>query len=310
MNALALSDIRIDGGTQSRAKINADVVQEYAAAVLADVQFPPIVVFFDGKEYWLADGFHRWQAFDRAKRDTIPAEVRQGTQRDAVLFSVGANSSHGLRRTNDDKRRAVLTLLDDPEWAKWSDREIARRCAVDGKTVAGLRPKLSAELPQIERTVSRKGGTFQQNTANIGAQPKANPKQEAQAERIAAPRPEPVAEQSSEPMTADPVEAKLRREFRALSEEAQEDAYVGLSLDLQDCKAAATKAMAERDALKTQVKELGAADSTTVIRDLQVKVKNAESARWRESEKTKDALKQVYALKKELKAIGAVEIPL
>ena len=28
---------------------------------------------------------------------------------------------------NADKRRAVVALLEDPEWSAWSDREIARR---------------------------------------------------------------------------------------------------------------------------------------------------------------------------------------
>jgi hypothetical protein len=34
-------------------------------------------------------------------------------------------------RTSDGR---VLTLLNDPEWRQWSDREISRRCGVDGKT--------------------------------------------------------------------------------------------------------------------------------------------------------------------------------
>jgi hypothetical protein len=44
-----------------------------------------------------------------------PAEVRTGSRRDAVRYSVGANSVHGLRRTNEDKRREVQTLLADAE---------------------------------------------------------------------------------------------------------------------------------------------------------------------------------------------------
>jgi hypothetical protein len=58
-----------------------------------------------------------------------------GTQRDAILYSDGANESHGLRRTNEDKRRAVMTLLTndlvriDPDTGQpWSSRQIARRC--------------------------------------------------------------------------------------------------------------------------------------------------------------------------------------
>jgi hypothetical protein len=30
-------------------------------------------------------------------------------------------------RTNDDKRRAVLKLLNDKEWPHWSDRVIAQQ---------------------------------------------------------------------------------------------------------------------------------------------------------------------------------------
>ena len=75
-----------------------------------------------------------------------------------VLHAVSANATHGLRRTNADKRRAVMALLYDDEWAQWSDREIARRCAVDGKTVARLRAELTAELPQM-RLVERGGTT-------------------------------------------------------------------------------------------------------------------------------------------------------
>lgn len=314
MSQLALKDIRIDGGTQSRASIDQHVVGDYAAAMAAGDTFPPVVVFFDGKTYWLADGFHRYEAYARAKIDAVPADVRQGTQRDAILFSVSANASHGLRRTNDDKRRAVLTLLNDKEWSKWSDREIARRCAVDHKTVAANRPKLSGEVPQIERTVSRKGTTYQQNTANIGGQSKPDQERKApQAQSETTPLAvaqlvESIAD--APPLPVDPVEAKLRREFRSLSAQGQEDAYVGLTLDLHDCKVVTAKLKTERDALKAQVKQLGASDNTHVVRELQVKLKNAESAKWREGEKTKDAMKQVYALKKELKAMGKTEIPL
>ena len=38
--------------------------------------------------------------------------------------------SVSLGATNEDKRRAVMTLLADEEWGKWSDNEIARRCEV------------------------------------------------------------------------------------------------------------------------------------------------------------------------------------
>src|SRR5262245_56730796 len=39
------------------------------------------------------------------------------------------------------QRHAVNIMLADEEWAQWSDREIARRCAVSQPFVSGLRPK-------------------------------------------------------------------------------------------------------------------------------------------------------------------------
>lgn len=165
-----ISLLRVNGGTQSRAEISRTVVADYAEAMGEGASFPPLVVFYDGAEYWLADGFHRYEAYSRAGIYEAIAEVRQGTQRDAVLFSVGANASHGLRRTNDDKRRAVMVLLNDEEWSAWSDREIARRAAVHHDLVGRMRGELSGGKRQIEpvRTVERNGTIYQQNTAAIG----------------------------------------------------------------------------------------------------------------------------------------------
>jgi hypothetical protein len=160
--ALDISAVRLDGGTQPRAGINQAVVEDYASDMEANgAEFPPVQVVYDGADYWLWDGFHRLHARKRNGLYTVSAIVRQGTRRDAVLLSVGANAAHGLRRTAEDKRRAVETLLRDPEWAEWSDREIGRRVGVDGKTVASHRARLSAEIPQIEtRRVERQGTEY------------------------------------------------------------------------------------------------------------------------------------------------------
>ena len=66
--------------------------------------FPAVLVFYDGQDYWLADGFHRIHAAHKAELTQIAVEVRQGSRREAVLYSVGANANHGLRRTNADKQ--------------------------------------------------------------------------------------------------------------------------------------------------------------------------------------------------------------
>ncbi|HMN26640.1 MAG TPA: hypothetical protein PKE45_00690 [Caldilineaceae bacterium] len=150
LSRLKPGQIRMDGGTQMRAGLNEETVVEYLDLILEPNEwpFPPVVVFHDGEAYWMGDGFHRVEAARRyVQREqvvySVVAEVRSGPRRDAVLWAAGANAAHGLRRTNADKHRAVETLLRDEEWGQWSDREIARRCAVSQPFVSKLRIELS-----------------------------------------------------------------------------------------------------------------------------------------------------------------------
>jgi len=108
--------------------------------------------------YWLGDGYHRVLAARKAGLTEFRAEIHQGTQRDAILYGISANSAHGLRRTNADKRKAVGLLLADKEWSQWSDREIGNRCGVSNRFVGRMR-SASVNGSQIERKVQR-GGTI------------------------------------------------------------------------------------------------------------------------------------------------------
>lgn len=172
--------INTTGGTQMRAGLDDATVFEYGQAMITANgwgTFPAVIAYHDGKDYWLADGFHRVAAFLESFPDLkrkIPVDVRAGTRRDAVLHAAGANAQHGLRRTNQDKRRAVETLLRDEEWRQWSLREIARTCAVSEGFVHKISQELSVHGEQMrpaERTVTRNGTTYTQNTANIGSKP-------------------------------------------------------------------------------------------------------------------------------------------
>lgn len=100
--------------------------------------------------------------------------------RDAILFSVSANAAHGQRRTNEDKRRSVHRLLDDPEWAGWNNSKIAQLCGVGETLVASLRPKPIVPLgddssPPPTRTVERNGTVYQQRVRASVAPPEAPP---------------------------------------------------------------------------------------------------------------------------------------
>lgn len=146
---LKIADIRLDGNTQARVAIHQTTVDEYAEVLTAGGELPPIVVFFDGAAHWIADGFHRLHAHRSIGAVTVRADVRDGTAREAQMHAYGANQAHGLRRTNDDKRKAVegmLALAPD-----WSDRAIAKHVGVAHTMVAAVRNPEVAERQQDAR---------------------------------------------------------------------------------------------------------------------------------------------------------------
>ncbi|RVD26600.1 MULTISPECIES: hypothetical protein [unclassified Mesorhizobium] len=165
---IELASIRTDGGTQSRAVIDKSVAFEYSEDIADGVSFPPVVIFNDGEANWLADGFHRYEAHVMAGKKKIAAEIKQGTRRDAILFSVGANATHGLKRTRADKRRAVETLLNDPDWSSWSDWEIARKCYVSNHLVKDVREDLGRNSPSERTYRDRHGNVSSMDTSRIG----------------------------------------------------------------------------------------------------------------------------------------------
>ena len=193
---IPLTDITQDPRLQPRAALDAETVADYATRYAEGADMPAVTLFHDGAVYFLADGFHRIAAAEKAGLDAIPADVRDGTFRDALLFAAGANAGHGLRRTNADKRRAVQMLLADPVCAEWSDNQIAKHCGVSQPMATATRAifknfedappghldessrggeaEYPGELPDTgsatpaARTVTRKGVTYTMNTRNIG----------------------------------------------------------------------------------------------------------------------------------------------
>ena len=171
--SIQLSAIRIDGGTQSREALNQATVAEYAEAMTEGVTFPPITLFFDGSNHWLVDGFHRYFAAKQVGFTDMPAEVRDGTQLDAQWASYTVNKDHGLRRSNADKRKAVMGALAHPYGKAKSDNQIAKELGVHHSTVGDIRRSLAESASDVpaERTYTTKHGTTAvMNTANIGVQ--------------------------------------------------------------------------------------------------------------------------------------------
>ena len=165
---LLITSIRRDGKTQPRNKIDSSVVKEYAQDMAQGDIFPPVLVFFDDTDYWLADGYHRILAAESIGLTEISAKIRQGQQRDAILYSVGANAKHGLRRTNADKRRAVKTLLEDPEWSKWTNVAIAKACGVAESFVRKLKKEANIEQSDVRTYITKHGTQSTMNVSKIG----------------------------------------------------------------------------------------------------------------------------------------------
>jgi hypothetical protein len=133
--------ILADPAIQQRVAFDLEKLDEYTQFYADGHDLGRLVVFTDGQAWLLADGFHRLEAGLRVGLDALPCAVYHGTRRDAVLHATSSNL-HGVPLTNADKKKRVLTLLADPEWAQWSDREIARHCGVTHPFVGTVRASL------------------------------------------------------------------------------------------------------------------------------------------------------------------------
>lgn len=134
--SLSVDLLRIDAGTQSRLAINEDVVAEYTEVITQagiDWPFPPLDVFHDGADYFVADGFHRLLAAIRAKLASVPCNIHKGTASDARIFGMTANDRHGLRMSREDKRACVEWLLDNG--GKMTQKAVAEKAGVSTRTV-------------------------------------------------------------------------------------------------------------------------------------------------------------------------------
>lgn len=141
---IAIDDIRADGGTQTRAELRPDVIEEYAEAMRRGDEFPPIDVFLDRDgHHWLADGFHRFNAAASAELSQLKANVHKGELRDAIWFALSVNATNGLRRTNPDKRRCVTIALSDKEWQAKTDQALADHLGVTQQYVNRIRNELT-----------------------------------------------------------------------------------------------------------------------------------------------------------------------
>jgi hypothetical protein len=120
IETLAIAEIMLDEEIAAR-DLDLDVVGEYRERMKAGDEFPPLEVMRDDDgTIRLVGGWHRLEAARWNKLESVRCEIRKGDRRAALLASAGTNATHGLRRSAEEKTRAVMMLLKDPECGKWS----------------------------------------------------------------------------------------------------------------------------------------------------------------------------------------------
>jgi transposase-like protein len=165
---LSMKLIEVLPELQPRAEPPGRHMQKYYQDMLNGDAFPPIHVFElpDGRMV-LSDGHTRFGARAKLAKDrrcewNIRAYVHKGTMLDALDYAVKANGDEfhrGKKYEEEDRRKAAALYIrrgvgkpEEESWG-WSDNEIARRCGLNGGTVAKQRLALfeSEGIPLPDR---------------------------------------------------------------------------------------------------------------------------------------------------------------
>lgn len=129
--------IAYDQGTQQR-QISEQTLEHYTNLMKEKVKFPPLEVVFDGRMYYLWDGFHRLFAGQAAGIKMFECNITKGTARDAVWLSFSANKAHGMPRDSQSNRDIIKRIYEDEEWAMKTQEEIAAHVGVSQKYVSKI----------------------------------------------------------------------------------------------------------------------------------------------------------------------------
>lgn len=134
---LTLSDIVREPALQVRERLDEQWVAELADLYRGQHEVAAIEAVFDGARFLLTDGWHRYEAQLRAwGADAVVAVSVIDASKSVDPMSIAktraamANRDGGLRRTDGDKKRAVLLLRSTPAGRKMTHDEIAKRVGV------------------------------------------------------------------------------------------------------------------------------------------------------------------------------------
>lgn len=119
----------------------------------SDAALPPLLVHRPTMR--VIDGMHRLRAARLRGQTEIEVVYFDGTDEDAFVEAVQANTAHGLPLSLEDRKRAARRILDSHP--HWSDRRIASVAGLAPSTVRSIRACSTARDEQTNTRVGRDG---------------------------------------------------------------------------------------------------------------------------------------------------------
>lgn len=129
--------IEATAATQIRKKLDKHLIDEFSQNIKDGAQFPAVDCYAEefSDRIIMADGFHRLYAHIHAGKEEILVDLHEGDATAALIHALGANETHGQRRSKSDRRRAIEIALSHPTIGQMSRQEIADICHVSKRTV-------------------------------------------------------------------------------------------------------------------------------------------------------------------------------
>ncbi|MFE0025658.1 ParB/RepB/Spo0J family partition protein [Amycolatopsis sp. NPDC059021] len=103
----------------------------------------------------IVDGMHRFRAAKLKGDRCIRVRFFDGLEKDAFVLSVRLNNRNGLPLSRADRSMAAKRIL--VSHPQWSNRAVASAAGISDKTVAAIRHRSTAEIPQLNNHVGQDG---------------------------------------------------------------------------------------------------------------------------------------------------------
>jgi hypothetical protein len=162
-----LNLIRTDDAIKPRLKLDQRWIEALAKAIRQDCKLPPVVCFYDGDNYWLADGLDRLEAAQLTEQETILVDIRQGSLQDAISYSKSSSQGNKEKRQIVDRFLGLLESMGKEEKEYWSHQNIGRYCCVTSAYVGQRRQQLGYRQPSKQVVKSRDGDSFYRDISKI-----------------------------------------------------------------------------------------------------------------------------------------------